>query len=107
MKKTINEEIGEIKNLINFFTGKKNREQEDEDTRFTCTDCGEKEYGMYMVNNDLWNEYGTGRETLCLSCLKKRIGRELTPDDFRGYKDTPVNQYNSEVSNIINSQTNV
>jgi hypothetical protein len=56
-------------------------------TRFHCVDCGEctlssGEY--YRVDNELWAASGLGPNDgmLCLHCLERRIGRELTLDDF-------------------------
>jgi hypothetical protein len=110
MTKKLNEDINKIKSLIdklNFFKKDTNKIDNkspkvlrNEKDRFTCTDCGEYDYKMYMVNNDLWNTYGNDRLTLCKSCFEKRIGRELTKDDVSQYRDTLVNLYNPEIINL-------
>jgi hypothetical protein len=71
-----------------------------EEERFTCTDCGDKDYNMYMVNKDLWDKYGNGDLTLCKSCLEKRMGRKLTKSDISQYKDAKVNIFNPEMRNL-------
>ena len=47
-----------------------------------CLDCGVDTIAIdeyYMVTHELWaNSDGM----LCIGCLEKRLGRELTPDDF-------------------------
>jgi len=68
--------------------------------RFTCQDCGNYDYEMYMVNDDLWKEYGNDQLTLCKSCFEKRIGRKITKDDISQYKDAPVNIHNSELKDL-------
>ena len=53
---------------------------------FLCLDCGVDTGAIdeyYMVTHELWacaNPDGAGM--LCIGCLEKRLGRELTPDDF-------------------------
>lgn len=102
-KQTLNEEISRIGNLINFFKKKsKDDDDESEISRFTCTDCGEYDYKMYMVNDELWNQHGTGRDTLCMSCFQKRIGRDLSKNDFTDHKDAFVNLHNDDVQNLMN-----
>jgi hypothetical protein len=71
-----------------------------EEERFTCADCGEKEYNMYMVNKDLWDKYGNQDLTLCKSCLEKRMGRKLTKSDISQYKDAKVNIFNPEMRDL-------
>ena len=101
MKKEVLKEINKIKHLSSYKPGKiisERRETEEEERkRFTCEDCGEYDYKMYMVNKALWNKYGNKEKTLCWDCLEKRMGRKLTKYDFEQYKDTPVNKYNKEV----------
>lgn len=64
---------------------------------FLCLDCekctmhiedGVMEY--YMVQNELWEEAKAGPDEgmLCIGCLEKRLGRELTAKDFT---DCPLN----------------
>jgi hypothetical protein len=53
---------------------------------FLCLDCGVDTRAIdeyYIVTHELWaraNPDGAGM--LCVGCLEKRLGRELTPDDF-------------------------
>lgn len=64
--------------------------------RFHCIDCnGHAE--MYMIHDELWNsalpdwyemKRVTGHIYCCFSCLEKRIGRELTKEDFT---NAPIN----------------
>ena len=70
--------------------------KKSEEDRFICQDCGESNYNMYMVNDDLWKKYGNEKFTLCKSCLEKRMGRELTKDDISQHKDALVNVHNPE-----------
>jgi len=111
MTKRLNEDIDKIKSLIdklNFF--KKDSDTNIDNTspdvlrsekdRFTCTDCGEYDYNMYMVNDDLWNTYGNDKLTLCKSCFEKRMGRELTKDDVSQHRDALVNLHNPEIINL-------
>ena len=74
-----------------------NKSEED---RFTCSDCGEKDYSMYMVNDDLWSEYGNDKLTLCKSCLETRMGRKLTKKDISQHKDALVNIHNPEMKDL-------
>lgn len=66
-----------------------------------CFDCAVDtlplDYGhdaeYYMVTDDLWQRAtsdwpGSRRRYLCVGCIEARIGRELTPADF---KDCNVN----------------
>ena len=75
-----------------------NKSEED---RFTCEDCGTKDYNMYMVNDDIWNEYGNEKLTLCKDCLEKRMGRKLTKKDISQHKNALVNIHNPEMMGII------
>jgi hypothetical protein len=94
---------GLLDDLQNFFTKKKNRNTNDDIKRFTCEDCGDPDYQMYMVNDNIWNEYGNNSNTLCMSCLEKRMGRKLTKDDFSQHKDALTNQHNDEVQDILSN----
>jgi hypothetical protein len=55
--------------------------------RFRCVDCG-KDVGnsgeYFMVSDEVWAASGLAPNggMLCLRCLERRIGRELTEDDF-------------------------
>lgn len=98
----IQENINRIKSIMGLFKGKSRDDTPDEDEikRFTCFDCGEKDYDMYMVNTDIWNEYGTGRNTLCVDCLENRMGRKLTCNDFSEHKDALTNIHNPYVQEL-------
>ena len=74
--------------------------KKSEEKRFTCADCGEKEYSMYMVNNDIWDKYGNDKLTLCKSCLETRMGRKLTKKDILQHKDALVNIHNPEMKDL-------
>jgi hypothetical protein len=60
-----------------------------------CHDCGDLDrtgegpHEWYMIHDDLWAESGLGPDDghLCVGCLEKRLGRQLTPADF---KDVPL-----------------
>ena len=53
---------------------------------FLCLDCGVDTGAIdeyYRVTNELWARVNPGGDgMLCIGCLEKRLGRELTPDDF-------------------------
>lgn len=57
---------------------------------FLCVDCNyytwTDEY--YMVQPRLWTKYGAETGMLCIGCLEKRMGRQLTAKDFT---PTPIN----------------
>jgi len=94
---------GLFDSLTNFFGKRKKYDiPQDEVQKFTCEDCGDYDYNMYMVNDDIWNEYGNESNTLCMDCLEKRMGRKLTKDDFSQYKKTPTNIHNPQVRKILN-----
>jgi len=94
----LQENIERIKQMMGFGKSVPSNSEED---RFICGDCGNPDYKMYMVNNNIWNEYGNDRNTLCKSCLEKRMGRELVGDDFAQYRHALVNQHNSEIQNLM------
>jgi len=73
---------------------------EYEDERFKCSDCKESNYEMYMVNDELWDQFGEQLDTLCVYCLEKRLGRKLTKEDFKQFMNSPVNQRNNFIKNI-------
>jgi hypothetical protein len=56
------------------------------DTRFRCVDCGKDTQGgeYYMVSDAAWAASGMESHggMLCLADLERRIGRELTAQDF-------------------------
>jgi hypothetical protein len=96
--------MGLEESLLGWFKPKQDVDDADliksEEERFTCTDCGEKDYNMYMVNDDLWDKYGNEKMTLCKSCLEQRMGRELTKDDISQHKDALTNVHNPELKNF-------
>lgn len=81
-------------------SGSKDEFDDPERERFTCQDCGNYDYEMYMVNDDLWNKYGNDELTLCKSCFEKRIGRKINKDDISQHKDALVNIHNSELKDL-------
>ncbi len=97
----IQENISRIKDIMGLFRKPKEVDPQEEDRRFTCADCGNPDYNMYMVNDNIWNEYGNKRETLCKSCLEKRMDRNLTSDDFSQHRDALVNKHNPEVQDLF------
>jgi hypothetical protein len=55
-----------------------------------CTDCGGSTYRMreyYMVTKEVWKEATQNKKAhmLCIGCLEKRLGRELSNKDFGNY----------------------
>jgi len=102
---------GLMDDLGRFFRPKKNKHSDpefirSEKERFTCEDCGNPDYNMYMVNDDIWSKYGNNDNTLCMSCLQDRMDRELNKDDFSQHSNTPANQYNPEVQDILGRSIN-
>lgn len=56
---------------------------------FNCADCGKDTADMeeyYMVNDATWKPVAKKDEMLCVGCLEKRLGRQLRPEDFEGYR---------------------
>ena len=102
----IREMMGVNESFLDWFKSPKSNNDDDEDflkseeERFTCSDCGEKDYSMYMVNDEIWDEHGNDKLTLCKSCLEKRMGRKLTKKDISQYKDVLVNIHNPEIKNL-------
>jgi hypothetical protein len=100
----IKEVMGLEESFLSWFKPKQDVDNVDleksEEERFTCTDCGEKDYNMYMVNDNLWSEYGNDKLTLCKSCLETRMGRKLTKKDILQHKDALVNIYNPEMKDL-------
>jgi hypothetical protein len=99
----IREIMGLDESFLDWFKSSKDKDDEinkSEEERFTCEDCGAKDYNMYMVNDDLWKKYGNEKFTLCKSCLEKRMGRNLTKKDIFQYKDALVNLYNPEIKDL-------
>jgi hypothetical protein len=62
------------------------------DSNFACHDCKENLSDLFALKDDLWNQispFPNGRGLLCLPCTQKRVGRPLSPGDF---KLVPANQ---------------
>ena len=74
---------------------------DDEIEKFTCEDCGEYDYDMYMVNNDIWQKYGNEGLTLCNSCLENRMNRKLRREDVSNYSDVGANKANTYIQNLL------
>lgn len=111
MKQNLNEQVSRIKDMMkkvtnesfmDWFSSPKKIEKDDkwQEERFTCQDCGESDYRMYMVNDDIWSQFGNEKLTLCRSCLQKRMGREMTKNDISQYKDALVNIHNPELVDL-------
>jgi len=50
-----------------------------------CDDCGKTvidRADYYMIKDELWSEFGNEKGMLCLACMEKRLGREITHDDL-------------------------
>lgn len=63
-----------------------------------CTDCRidilKDLKDFYMVKDHLWEQYGVGKEMLCIGCFEKRLGRKLEPYDLTYcHVNTQVNPY--------------
>lgn len=67
------------------------------DTR--CADCHTetnhqrtKNAEWYIVRGDIWDAaiLNVHADFLCIGCLEKRLGRQLTPTDF---SDVPLNKF--------------
>lgn len=60
-------------------------------TEFECTDCQENTFTKqeyYMLHDVVWCSAASKFEMLCVLCFEKRLGRQLTHDDFVKF---PVN----------------
>jgi hypothetical protein len=60
------------------------------ESNWLCLDCGKNTFlhsdDYYMLRNRLWRELVSREQRhgmLCLSCLSKRLGRPLQPEDFK------------------------
>jgi hypothetical protein len=63
---------------------------------YVCRDCGTNTYRdgeFYTVADEVWDASGIPRDggMLCIGCLERRIGRELTRADFA--LDSPPNTW--------------
>jgi len=64
------------------------------DERWLCLDCGKNTFegreDYYFLRNRLWRQLVPRRERhgmICRNCIERRLGRPLTPDDFRKATD--------------------
>lgn len=56
---------------------------------YRCNECKQKTQDYYMLQDELWSRIAKPREkTLCLACVKKRLGRKLKKADFQ---KVPIN----------------
>ena len=53
--------MGVNESFLDWFKSPNGNNDKSEEERFTCADCGEKDYNMYMVNDDIWSEYGNDK----------------------------------------------
>jgi hypothetical protein len=54
-----------------------------------CFSCDVDAFDLgedYYVHDELWRTYGV-EGMLCIGCLETRMGRKLTPDDFKPGQD--------------------
>lgn len=51
-----------------------------------------------MVNHDLWEKFGAGKNHLCLSCFEIRLGRAISKEDFTVCL---ANEYNKVIHEIM------
>jgi len=52
---------------------------------FNCADCDQNTFiknEYYMLHNEVWCSAASKFEMLCVLCFEKRLGRQLTHDDF-------------------------
>ena len=47
-----------------------------------CKDCMHEINNTFMAKNSVWLSVAMDSEELCLDCFQKRIGRNLTQEDF-------------------------
>lgn len=52
-----------------------------------CKDCPTEIFvnvNMVMIKDELWEKISDKKEdALCDCCMEKRLGRKITPDDFK------------------------
>lgn len=77
--------------------------------KYCCSDCGidtrknKKDY--YIVTDELWDEFGVGKEWLCITCFENRLGRKLQADDIvPSLLTLKVNPYTGNI--LFNIQLN-
>jgi len=64
------------------------------DERWLCLDCGKNTFesadDWYFLRNRLWRQLVPREQRhgmICRGCIERRLGRPLTPDDFRKATD--------------------
>jgi hypothetical protein len=67
-----------------------------------CEDCGisvgDENFDMVVLPYSTWKSIAKRKDLLCCSCIEKRLGRNLTLDDF---PDKGVPSYTSwQIDNI-------
>jgi hypothetical protein len=50
---------------------------------------------VYMVNDEIWVPFLDKEDFCCVGCLEEKLGRRLTPSDFR---DVPLNEWTDSMS---------
>lgn len=74
---------------------------------FLCKDCTSNTWPdeYYMVHDVVWAAAGMSTEEqgmLCVGCLEKRLGRQLSPDDFT---DAVINRMDFQMSARLRHRT--
>src|SRR5882672_2570373 len=66
----------------------------NKDERWLCLDCGKNTFegqeDWYFLRNRLWRQLVPRHERhgmICRACIERRLGRQLTSDDFRKATD--------------------
>jgi hypothetical protein len=72
---------------------------------FLCADCCENTlilHEYYMVTKEVWKEATQNKKAymLCIGCLEKRLGRELSNKDFGNYPLNTVG-WNKQSSRLV------
>jgi len=48
----------------------------------SCEGCGTEEFKLFMVKDELWEEFGCGERIYCMECFENKLGRKLQREDF-------------------------
>ena len=76
------------------------------DIKHLCVDCEvdtidrAHTWDYYMVRNNLWLQFGVGKNMLCLGCFAQRLGRPLEASDFTL---APINRINPLVRMLVDT----
>ena len=62
-----------------------------------CEDCESDEFKYFMVQDEIWKEFGCGEGLLCLECLEKRAGHKMIFEDFT---ECPLNNENEYIQGL-------